>query len=84
MTDSPSVATLPLRDMAAAKLVLQHGYATNSAGGSQHAVADRGAGFCVFDGLAIAATKLIKVGDISRVLRGGSGKLHSGISGLSA
>ena len=43
---------------AAAKLALLHGYAANTAGGSHHALADTGAGYCVFNDLAIAAIRL--------------------------
>ena len=43
----------------AARLALRHGYAANSAGGSHHALADTGAGYCVFNDLAIAAHRLL-------------------------
>jgi acetoin utilization deacetylase AcuC-like enzyme len=52
----------------AAKLALEHGYAANSAGGSHHAHADSGAGYCVFNDLAIAANRLITEGDARRIL----------------
>ena len=52
----------------AAKLALLHGYAANSAGGSHHAKADGGAGYCVFNDLAIAANRLIAEGDARRIL----------------
>lgn len=52
----------------AAKLALAHGYAANSAGGSHHALADTGAGYCVFNDLAIAANRLIAEGDVRRVM----------------
>lgn len=52
----------------AAKLALTHGYAANSAGGSHHALADSGAGYCVFNDLAIAAYRLIAEGDAARVM----------------
>ncbi|MDI1295247.1 MAG: histone deacetylase [bacterium] len=52
----------------AAKLALIHGYAANSAGGSHHALADTGAGYCVFNDLAIAANRLIAEGDARRIL----------------
>ena len=42
----------------AARLALSTGFAANSAGGSHHALADTGAGFCVFNDLAIAAVQL--------------------------
>ncbi len=52
----------------AAKLALIHGFAANSAGGSHHALADSGAGYCVFNDLAIAAHRLIAEGDAARVM----------------
>ncbi|WP_461159740.1 histone deacetylase family protein [Sphingobium sp. TomMM35A] len=53
---------------AAAKLAMVHGYAANAAGGSHHALYDSGAGYCVFNDLAIAANRLIREGDAQRVL----------------
>ena len=47
---------------------LDHGYAANSAGGSHHALADTGAGYCVFNDLAIAANRLLAEGDARRIL----------------
>lgn len=52
----------------AARLALDHGYAANSAGGSHHALADTGAGYCVFNDLAIAANRLLAEGDARRIL----------------
>jgi acetoin utilization deacetylase AcuC-like enzyme len=52
----------------AAKLALEHGYAANAAGGSHHALPDRGAGFCVFNDLAVAALRLLGEGDARRIL----------------
>jgi acetoin utilization deacetylase AcuC-like enzyme len=52
----------------AAKLAIQHGFAVNSAGGSHHAHADTGAGYCVFNDLAVAANRLIEEGDAERIL----------------
>ena len=46
----------------AARLALEHGFAANSAGGSHHALADTGAGYCVFNDLAIAAIRLADEG----------------------
>lgn len=42
----------------AAMLALETGFAANIAGGSHHALADTGAGYCVFNDLAIAAARL--------------------------
>ena len=52
----------------AARLALAHGFAANTAGGSHHALADTGAGFCVFNDLAIAAVRLVEEGTVGRVL----------------
>jgi acetoin utilization deacetylase AcuC-like enzyme len=52
----------------AAQLALGHGYAANSAAGSHHALHDTGAGYCVFNDLAITANRLIAQGDAARVL----------------
>ena len=51
----------------AALLALDHGFAANSAGGSHHALAATGAGYCVFNDLAIAAVRLIEEGIVARV-----------------
>jgi len=53
---------------AAARLALSDGYAANAAGGSHHALADTGAGYCVFNDLVIAANRLIAEGDAARIL----------------
>ncbi len=42
-----------------AQLALEFGIACNSAGGSHHAMAGYGAGFCVFNDVAVAATNLL-------------------------
>lgn len=52
----------------AAKLALDRGFAANSAGGSHHALADTGAGYCVFNDLAIAAIRLIAEGAVARLM----------------
>jgi acetoin utilization deacetylase AcuC-like enzyme len=52
----------------AAKLALRHGFAANGAGGSHHAFAATGAGYCVFNDLAIAAHRLVAEGDATRIL----------------
>ncbi len=53
---------------AAALLALERGFAANSAGGSHHALGDTGAGFCVFNDLAITAVRLIEERRVARVL----------------
>ena len=51
----------------AARLALVHGYAANAAGGSHHALHDTGAGYCVFNDLAIAANRLLAEGTVRRI-----------------
>ncbi|TVQ29406.1 MAG: histone deacetylase, partial [Geminicoccaceae bacterium] len=52
----------------AARLALQHGVACNTAGGSHHAFAAAGTGFCVFNDVAVAAAVLLAEGAVGRVL----------------
>lgn len=56
---SPAMAERSRRSVgatiAAARLALSEGVAANMAGGSHHAYADHGAGFCVFNDVAVAA-----------------------------
>ncbi|MDJ0979286.1 MAG: histone deacetylase [Erythrobacter sp.] len=52
----------------AAQLAMEHGYAANSAAGSHHALANTGAGYCVFNDLAVASNRLIAESDASRIL----------------
>jgi len=52
----------------AAKLALEHGFAANTAGGSHHALHDTGAGYCIFNDLAVAAHRLVAEGDARRIL----------------
>ncbi len=44
----------------AAQFALQHGVAMNIAGGTHHAFADRGEGFCLLNDIAIAARYLLR------------------------
>ena len=52
----------------AAQLAMRHGYAANSAAGSHHALHDTGAGYCVFNDLAVTANRLIAERRAARVL----------------
>lgn len=61
-------AMVPGGTYLAARLALELGFAANTAGGSHHALADTGAGFCVFNDLAIAAVRLTEEGTARRVL----------------
>ena len=52
----------------AARLALEHGVACNMAGGSHHAGPEGGAGYCVFNDVAVAAQALLDEGVLARVL----------------
>lgn len=54
--------------VAAAREALRDGLAGNLAGGTHHAYADRGAGFCVFNDIAVAARALQREGAIERAV----------------
>ena len=54
--------------VAAARAALRDGAAGNLAGGTHHASADRGAGFCVFNDIAVAARTLQREGAIDRAV----------------
>jgi acetoin utilization deacetylase AcuC-like enzyme len=51
----------------AAKLALQDGIAANLAGGSHHAFADHGEGYCAFNDLAVATRFVLQAGLARRV-----------------
>nr|WP_232372693.1 histone deacetylase [Acuticoccus mangrovi] len=51
-----------------ARLAMEHGIACNTAGGSHHARAEHGAGFCVFNDVAVAIRVLQADGLIHRAL----------------
>ncbi|MGI4733295.1 MAG: histone deacetylase family protein [Janthinobacterium lividum] len=61
-------AVVPGGTWLAAHLALRHGFAANSAGGSHHALAETGAGYCVFNDLALAAVRLVEEGTVDRLL----------------
>lgn len=52
----------------AARLALAHGIAGSTAGGSHHARRETGAGFCIFNDVAVAARQLHADGTIARAL----------------
>lgn len=52
----------------AGQLALEHGMAANTAGGSHHARRQQGAGFCVFNDVAVAVRVLQADGAIGRAL----------------
>ena len=51
-----------------ARLALTHGLACNTAGGSHHAFAAYGSGFCLFNDVAVAARVLLAEGLVERIL----------------
>jgi len=52
----------------ASKLALEHRIACNTAGGSHHANFNGGAGYCVFNDVAVAANYLLNKGLVKKVL----------------
>src|SRR5262249_1971524 len=54
--------------LAAARVALGAGIAGNLAGGTHHAHADFGSGFCVFNDIAVAARALLDGGAVGQVL----------------
>lgn len=72
MPNSESVATRARAatggTLLTARLALDHGIACNTAGGSHHASAESGAGFCVFNDVAVAARRLLAEGAIGQAL----------------
>jgi acetoin utilization deacetylase AcuC-like enzyme len=53
--------------IAAANVALDEGVSANLAGGTHHAFADRGEGFCVFNDVAVAARVLQRQGAAARI-----------------
>jgi acetoin utilization deacetylase AcuC-like enzyme len=51
-----------------AKLAIEHGIACNTAGGTHHAFANMGSGFCIFNDLAIASRVVQKLGLAKKIL----------------
>ncbi len=51
----------------AARLALADGFAANSAGGSHHALPDSGAGYCIFNDIAVAGARLLAEGSVTRL-----------------
>lgn len=51
-----------------AELALEHGLACHLAGGTHHAFPYRGAGFCIFNDLAVAARSLVDTGKAKKVM----------------
>ncbi len=54
--------------IAASRVALDEGSAANLAGGTHHAFADRGEGFCVFNDIAVAVRVLVRERRIARAL----------------
>ncbi|MEB3335004.1 MAG: histone deacetylase [Cyanobacteriota bacterium] len=51
-----------------ARLALRHGLASHLAGGTHHAFAEAGSGFCIFNDVAVAARTLLAEGVVRRLL----------------
>jgi len=51
----------------AARLALDLGFAANTAGGSHHALAATGAGYCIFNDIAVAGARLLAEGRIGKL-----------------
>jgi len=51
----------------AARIALDTGFAANTAGGSHHALPDGGAGYCIFNDLAVAGARLLAEGRVRRL-----------------
>jgi acetoin utilization deacetylase AcuC-like enzyme len=51
-----------------AKLAIEYGIACNTAGGTHHAFANMGSGFCIFNDLAIASRVVQKLGLAKKIL----------------
>lgn len=49
-------------------LALEHGLACNTAGGTHHAFADHGSGYCLINDLAVAARWALEAGGVQRLL----------------
>lgn len=52
----------------AARIALVNGFAANGAGGSHHALPSTGAGYCVFNDLAVATHRLLEEGHARRIM----------------
>ncbi|HET6521850.1 MAG TPA: histone deacetylase [Geminicoccaceae bacterium] len=72
LPQSPEVARRALAatggTVLTARLALEYGVACNTAGGSHHAQAGFGAGFCLFNDVAVAARVLLAEGLVDRLL----------------
>jgi len=51
----------------AGRIALDRGFCANTAGGSHHALPDGGAGYCVFNDLAVAGARLLAEGRVRRI-----------------
>jgi acetoin utilization deacetylase AcuC-like enzyme len=54
--------------VAATESALKHGFSALLAGGTHHAHADRGEGYCVFNDFAVAALRLIELKKVKKIL----------------
>ena len=60
--------TAPNGTLLAARLAIKHGMACHLAGGTHHAHADFGSGFCMINDLAYTAKTLLKSNEVNRLL----------------
>lgn len=60
--------TITFGSMQAARFALRHAIAFNIAGGTHHAFANRGEGFCIFNDIAVSARYLLDQGWVSKIL----------------
>nr|WP_295663153.1 histone deacetylase [Polymorphobacter sp.] len=51
----------------AARIALETGFSANSAGGSHHALPEGGAGYCIFNDLAVAGARLLAEGRVAKL-----------------
>ena len=51
----------------AARIAIDAGFAANTAGGSHHALPEGGAGYCIFNDIAVAGARLLAEGHIARL-----------------
>jgi acetoin utilization deacetylase AcuC-like enzyme len=66
--DTQLISNSQTGTLLAAELALDRGLAVSTAGGTHHAFAGHGSGFCILNDLALTALELQRRGDVTRVL----------------